>query len=85
MNNTYLETFVFKFRGDILRGGALKDLWMTHEFCIEKSFSPKYISDSIQNLCVIQGIFTAPPMKIATLNFYTQRATNVLYNIFLQN
>ena len=71
LNNIFKERCVFNFERAFPIGGAEKILQMTLGFCIENSFSHKYISSSIQNARVIQGIFTATPIEIAPLNLGT--------------
>ena len=85
LNNTVLEGCAFNFRGTICIGVSVKIPQITHGYCIENSFSHKYISGSIINPRFIQGVFTALPTGLTPLKLDTQSSINLLFDIFLQN
>ena len=73
LNNICVEGCVLNFKGAISTGGAVKIPRMKCGFCLENSFSHKYISGSIQNPHFIRGVFPASPVEIAPLKLNTQK------------
>ena len=85
LNKTLLEVVCSILMGPIPIGGAVKIIQMLCGFFIENLFFHKYISSSIQNPRVIQGIYKATPIRLSPLKLDTQPSINVLLYIFWQN